>query len=235
MNFLFFKSESEQNDDDIGDKIKRQRSFTKLRHPSREATSSCSEGREVKYVTFIAKIREKKIDSSEPQTSLVETLEEKTLSHMTVSETINDKETKQSDNLTENFTETEQTSQTTKLLRCLNNEIIECECCRFPRTPSPSFVKNDIFHLTYVNEEHKNSDDVRKNLVSIATDPSPKPEPTPAVGLREILLNNYDPKFAAQIGIRDFVPLQLMTSQANGQSNDLEFIPFENIDSSYPK
>ena len=54
------------------------------------------------------------------------------------------------------------------------------------------------------------------------------------LGLREILISNYDPKFATKIGIRDFLPIQVMTSHLEGEK-DLDFIPFEDIDHSYPK
>ena len=54
------------------------------------------------------------------------------------------------------------------------------------------------------------------------------------LGLREILISNYDPKFATKIGIKDFVPIQVMTSHMEGDK-DLDFIPFEDIDHSYPK
>ena len=54
------------------------------------------------------------------------------------------------------------------------------------------------------------------------------------LGLREILISNFDPKFATRIGIKDFVPIQVMTSHMDGEK-DLDFIPFEDIDHSYPK
>jgi hypothetical protein len=54
------------------------------------------------------------------------------------------------------------------------------------------------------------------------------------LGLREILISNYDPKFATKIGIKDFVPIQVMASHMEGDK-DLDFIPFEDIDHSYPK
>ncbi|CAF0712380.1 unnamed protein product [Brachionus calyciflorus] len=233
------KFENEKTDEDLSEKLKRQRSFTKLKSQTRESTSSFSEGKEVKFVSFIAKIREnadQKAEINDQKETLTEKSEEKTPSNLTVSETINEKSTEKiTDNVTDNFTEngTYKTSQTEKL-RCLHNEINECECCKVPRTPSPSFVhhpKNDIFHLTYANDDLKNPVEMRKNLVSLATETSNEPEQN--ISLREILLTNYDPQYAAKIGINNFLPIEVMTAQNNGK--DLEFIPFENIDSSYPR
>lgn len=215
--------------------MKRQRSFSRQKNQQKESTSSCSDGREVKYVTFVAKIKEKNTDGSSEEKS--DNFEEKTQSQFTTSEQLHNQETnqtKQSESTTDNATETA-TVRTEKDLECLHKEINECECCNYPRAPSPSFVqqRNDIFHLTYVNDENKNEYLHRKNLNSLATETVSDQDQT--VGLREILLSNYDPQFASRIGINNFVPLQIMTPQNNGQLKNLEFIPFENIDSSYQK
>ena len=65
----------------------------------------------------------------------------------------------------------------------------------------------------------------------------------PKVDLREILLTNYDKNLATKIGIKDFLPTQLMSSavrdnEANKSDEpvkELEFIPFEKIDQRYPR
>lgn len=77
----------------------------------------------------------------------------------------------------------------------------------------------------------------------------------PRVSLKELLLSNYDKSLATKIGIKDFVPTQILSSRRNKAKNDeneqnnnvkvehdddesesdLEFIPFEKIDSRYPR
>ncbi|RNA14250.1 Structure-specific endonuclease subunit SLX4 [Brachionus plicatilis] len=229
-----FQAENDQNEEELSEKLKRQRSFSRQKNQPKESTSSCSEGREVKYVTFVAKINEKSSDGSSTENAeKIENLKDKSNSQLATTEPIIQQDTKQSESVTDNTTETA-TIGTEKALECLHREIDECECCKYPRAPSPSFVnqKHDIFHLTYVNNE-KNEFSHRKNLNSLATETVSDQDQTS--GLREILLSNYDPKFAAKIGISEFVPVQIMTPQNNGQLRNLEFIPFENIDSSYPK
>jgi hypothetical protein len=77
--------------------------------------------------------------------------------------------------------------------------------------------KRDVFHLTSANNEM--TTETASNITGTVTN---------QIGLREILVSNFDPKFATKIGI-DFVPMQVMSTQ------DLRFIPFEKIDGSYPK
>ncbi len=79
--------------------------------------------------------------------------------------------------------------------------------------------KRDVFHLTSANDEMITETISNNNRSANATN---------QVGLREILVSNFDPKFASRIGI-DFIPMQVMSTQ------DLRFIPFEKIDGSYPK
>ncbi len=79
--------------------------------------------------------------------------------------------------------------------------------------------KRDVFHLTSANDEMIT--DTASNTTGTGVQAN-------QVGLREILVSNFDPKFASRIGI-DFVPMQVMSTQ------DLRFIPFEKIDGSYPK
>lgn len=65
----------------------------------------------------------------------------------------------------------------------------------------------------------------------------------PKVDLREILLTNYDKNLATKIGIKDFLPTQLMssavrdneTNKSDEPVKELEFIPFEKIDQRYPR
>jgi hypothetical protein len=113
--------------------------------------------------------------------------------------------------------------QDIEMLKCLHNEIIKCECCI-------NTEKSEIFHLTATNEENPIKmylNDERTTNTAV--------EPEPKTDLREILLNNYDPKFAAKIGIKDFLPIEVMNNHLDEDSKPLEFIPFENIDQSYPK
>ncbi len=120
------------------------------------------------------------------------------------------------------------------MLKCLHNEIILCECCINPSvTPSSHIKSNDIFHLTSTNEDqplkrfNEYHHDERTNNTALESEQK--------TDLREILLNNYDPRFAAKIGIRDFLPIEVMNNHLDEDSKPLEFIPFESIDQSYPK
>lgn len=71
----------------------------------------------------------------------------------------------------------------------------------------------------------------------------PPPPTTTRVNLKYLLLSNYDKNFAARIGIRDFIPTQILSARGENDSDesddndgqDLEFIPFEKIDSRYPR
>lgn len=78
-----------------------------------------------------------------------------------------------------------------------------------------------------------------------STTPVEPPPPT-RVNLKYLLLSNYDKNFAARIGIRDFIPTQILSARGGGENEsdesddeddgpDLEFIPFEKIDSRYPR
>jgi hypothetical protein len=119
-------------------------------------------------------------------------------------------------------------------------------------------IKKDIFHLTSANADAIASEDSQMTLNKIINPPqnttllevqesdgaavgglvsdcvvAPITDEK-RLGLREILISNFDPKFATRIGIKDFVPIQVMTSHMDGEK-DLDFIPFEDIDHSYPK
>lgn len=117
------------------------------------------------------------------------------------------------------------------ILKCLHNEIVTCECCiNKSGTPSSHPRSADIFHLTSTNEDNPLKSFINdERTTNTAVEAEQKPD------LREILLNNYDPKFAAKIGIRDFLPIEVMNNHLDEDSKPLEFIPFENIDHSYPK
>ncbi len=134
-----------------------------------------------------------------------------------------------------------------EMYECLHNEIAECDCCKnangtnkehHPTTPiTPN--ENDIFHLTAGNDEVDGdglSDLRRRQRMekqrSIDFEREEE-ELIPQHDLRDILLANYDRKFAAKIGIPDFVPIEVISGQADRRP--LEFIPFENIDKNYPK
>ena len=120
-----------------------------------------------------------------------------------------------------------------EILQCLHDEIILCECCMHPITPSSTFIhtnKPEIFHLTATDDEMalyeaQKVDDESKKLVEAEKRPD----------LKQILLRNYDPKFATRIGIKNFVPVEVMSDAVDGTERKLEFIPFETIDQSYPK
>ncbi len=97
-----------------------------------------------------------------------------------------------------------------KCTSCTIEESGSCEHCKDLES------KKDVFHLTFGNED----------ITTTATDNVSNS--TGQIGLKEILISNFDRKFANSIGI-DFVPMQVMSTQ------DLRFIPFEKIDSSYRK
>lgn len=131
---------------------------------------------------------------------------------------------------------------------CSQDEIILCECCKYtPLTPTPTLLKqpnnsrNEIFHLTETDSQltaqqqqkpHQSNWNRNETIVS-ENEPSSMTFET-KLDLKEILLTNYDPKFARKIGIKDFLPIQLMSS-SNASKAELEFIPFEKIDQKYPK
>lgn len=231
--YYYLQDEDEQKEEDSTEKQKRHRSLSRQKNQPKESTSSLSDGREVKYVTFVAKLKEISADESVTQNKEKSDVSEEKIKSKTTSSVEQDNEQSISA-VTDNFTENS-TIKTEKVLECLHKEINECECCKYPRAPSPSFVNqgNDIFHLTYVNDDKNTENLDRKNFNSITTE-TVSDQVQPA-GLREILLSNYDPKYAARIGVNEFVPVQIMTPQNDGQLKNLEFIPFETIDSSYPK
>lgn len=121
------------------------------------------------------------------------------------------------------------TSTKQREFKCLQHEITQCECCKnggTPITPASTFIqptKGDIFHLTSANEP---PNDPPNSSVPGLIEPS-------KISLREILISNFDPKFASKIGVKDFVPAQVMNNI--DKDKDLDFIPFEEIDHSYPK
>lgn len=116
------------------------------------------------------------------------------------------------------------------MLKCLQNEIVACECCTQKATTPLQQESADIFHLTSTNEDQAGKvPSTEERTTNTAVDSEPKSD------LREILLNNYDPKFAAKIGIKDFIPIEVMNNHLDDESKPLEFIPFESIDHSYPK
>ncbi len=130
-----------------------------------------------------------------------------------------------------------------EMYRCLHNEIAECDCCKnnHPTTPiTPN--ENDIFHLTGGGEEadEEGVSEFQRRRQKIEKQRSidferEEEELLPQHDLREILLANYDKKFAAKIGIPNFIPIEIISGQASSDGKPLEFIPFEDIDRSYPK
>lgn len=151
--------------------------------------------------------------------------------------------------------------KTEKVVNCVHDEIILCECCKdvrttrpsipavYPMTPMVSFVNSEmqrhqptpvapgggsnenIFHLTSAgvpdvitndNLFYKIVDDKGENKQDQVAAVEPN--------LRDILISNYDPRLATEIGVGNFVPIEVMSRNRN-----LEFIPFEVIDQSYPK
>lgn len=104
--------------------------------------------------------------------------------------------------------------------------------------------KTDIFHLTETNnlpnsadnqqendqnyiEQQKTSDSMIENEEQL--------DSNRLMNLRNILITNYDPKFASKIGVKEFVPVQILCKSIEGNDDTIEFIPFEKIESSYPK
>jgi hypothetical protein len=160
--------------------------------------------------------------------------------------------------------------RTEKVIHCMHDEIIVCECCRFPPTATPMVSMNqfenvlarrleetineppktsvlgeeiqgegdaeNIFHLTTANEEaatdglritrEKSDFQVAEHYEKVAQPTRPR--------LRDILIANYDTKLASKIGVGSFVPIEVLNT-ANSSGKDLEFIPFEEIDQSYPR
>jgi hypothetical protein len=176
--------------------------------------------------------------------------------------------------------------RTEKVVNCMHDEIILCECCRvFPLTNTPMVSLNqfenavsrkledsmneppraavlgkeiqgegdaDIFHLTTTGEETTKGTD----SFNIAREKSyfpvegeeyydeeermenqrkqqQKQQTRPK--LRDILIANYDTKLATRIGVSNFVPIEVLNMAERDKKPDLEFIPFENIDHSYPR
>jgi hypothetical protein len=120
---------------------------------------------------------------------------------------------------------------------------------------------NDIFHLTkMVVKEDEDLNLISNSTVSMRindTNGNDKVEPLWRLNtfqddlhnvnenlkqkqnkpnLADILLDNYDPKFASKLGINLFVPMQVLNNlESNGPESNLQFIPFENIEQNYPK
>jgi hypothetical protein len=168
--------------------------------------------------------------------------------------------------------------RTEKVINCMHDEIMVCECCRFPTTAYPMVSMNqfenvlarrletsmnepprsvrqlgrkiqgeddaeNIFHLTTTNEAAadkadgfriaREKSDIQVNQDEVyapAVESSKKSRPK----LRDILIANYDAKLATKIGVGNFVPIEVLNT-ANTNRKDLDFIPFENIDQSYPR
>lgn len=215
--------------------MKRLRSFIRSRHQSHETLNS-AESKDVKFVSFVKKLDEIKPSSAKPEREKSSDKSVKVLESSKHIESEKELEVDKVPNeiVKEKKIESEkEPSQTEIVFKCLHDEIILCECCRYTNTPSTSFVqaKRDIFHLTSASTDDQarpNNFIHRTKLSNI----SESKQSQQHVGLREILISNYDPKFASKIGIKDFIPIQVMTSQIK---QDLEFIPFEQIDQSYAK
>ena len=216
-----------------------------------ESMLSSEQNKEVKFMNFI-----KKIDDSGPdplkhktdgdvsgKSSRLEKKSEKSSeSFIILPNEINDtKKTMKSTNMLqivpkENTISKEVTQasidhQDIEMLKCLHNEIIKCECCiTTNNNDNNKNNRSEIFHLTATNDENG-----FKSYLNDERTTNTAVEPEPKTDLREILLNNFDPKFAAKIGIRDFLPIEVMNNHLEEDSKPLEFIPFENIDQSYPK
>ena len=210
-----------------------------------------SENKEVKFMNFIKKIDDSgmettkqraDIDVSGKSSGLDKKSEKSSESFVIVPTQKNESKTPNEttstlkivltqEPLSKEVTQASINHQDIEMLKCLHNEIIKCECCinRDNNMPS-STQKSEIFHLTATSEE----DPIRMYLHDERTT-NTAVEPEPKTDLREILLNNYDPKFAAKIGIRDFLPIEVMNNHLDEDSKPLEFIPFEIIDQSYPK
>lgn len=125
-----------------------------------------------------------------------------------------------------------------EMYQCLADDAIMCECFINNNThnehpTTPMTPQNDIFHLTAGDEDENVIHHVKKHRSIDFT--QEEAELIPQSSLRDILLNNYDPKFAKKIGITDFVPVEVMNGQNDPNAKPLEFIPFENIDRNYPK
>jgi arginine deiminase len=100
--------------------------------------------------------------------------------------------------------------------------------------------KIDIFHLTETNDQQKSADNQQEtdqNYIESqkTTDLIEQPDHNQSMNLRNILITNYDPKFASKIGVKEFVPIQIICKSIEGNDDTIEFIPFEKIESSYPK
>ena len=153
--------------------------------------------------------------------------------------------------------------KTEKVVNCMHDEIILCECCRHPKSPATPVVSmvqfevssrqplGDIFHLTNANE----ADEDQKNkfyfkILNEKSDVTFDKETTQTVdddndektceeqyqeqpGLRELLISNYDARLADRIGVSDFLPIEVISRNNDGKN--LKFIPFEAIDNNYTK
>ena len=144
----------------------------------------------------------------------------------------------------QDLAESEKEIKQIEMYNCLNDGAVMCECFEnaknepmHPTTPLSPLrnQKSDIFHLTEGEDrdDHSHSSNViNSNKIVSQSDNEIKIEKH---DLREILLSNYDPKFAAKIGIGDFIPIEIMNGHLDEHAPPLEFIPFENIDKNYPK
>ena len=127
-----------------------------------------------------------------------------------------------------------------EMYQCLADDAIMCECLMHNNTQNehpttPMTPQNDIFHLTAGEDTDENGVSVlikKRRSIDFTQEEA---ELIPQASLREILLNNYNPRFAKKIGIVDFVPIEVMNGQTDPNAKPLEFIPFENIDRKYPK
>ena len=214
-----------------------------------EAPSS-SENKEVKFMSFIKKIEESTVIAESPKTK---SEKEQEIDEKSVKESVENKphnsaetealklvemqsmdEAKSSIMASEPIESEKEVKEGEQIeeLQCLRDEIILCECCNHPITPSSTFVQTNkpaIFHLTATDEEIAlyEARKLAQESESLVEDEKPD--------LKEILLRNYDPRFAARIGINDFVPVEVISESLDGTEKKLDFIPFETIDQSYPK
>ena len=130
------------------------------------------------------------------------------------------------------------------------NEISHLDVFRFDNSSSSAIKsdtgenqsKTDIFHLTETNDQPNSADNQQEtdqNYIESqkTTDliEQEQPDSNQSMNLRNILITNYDPKFASKIGVKEFVPIQILCKSIEGNDDTIEFIPFEKIENSYPK
>lgn len=205
---------------------------------TREINSASTENKDLKFVSFVKKIEELPRDDKSSTKEEVKSEKSEEKSALPAPSEIKEEEKSIENKTTSDDKEISESNTTSKIFKCLHNEITMCECCKYPQTPRPTFIQNnddEIFHLTSTGVEVENQKPLSKSTLPKKSNIASTATQSQHLGLREILIANYDPKFASKIGIHDFIPIQVMTSSLNGEMKDLEFIPFENIDSSYPK